>query len=544
MTLTADSYPHRAGALVSTFATALAWCASSIATTPAAQLPRFVHENGRHALLVDGEPFLILCAQVNNSSAWEAMLPKVWPVIEKLHANTVQVPIAWEQIEPVRGKFDFSFLDTLITQARERNVRLILLWFATWKNNGPNYTPEWLKLDNARFPRVVTKTGERRDSLSPHATATLEADRAAFVQLMRHLKQVDPQHTVIMVQVQNETGTYGSARDYSPMAQKLFEGQVPASLVRAQGKKAGSWSQVYGKDADEFFHAYSIAAFVEQIAKAGKAEYNLPLYVNVALRDPISPGPPGSYSSGGPTDNVLDIWKLAAPSIDLIAPDIYMPEYEKFTKVLERYSRADNPLFVAEIGNAVPYSRIFFAMLGQQGLGFAPFGMDLTGYVNYPLGAPKLDDDTIEAFAQNYRLVASFQSQLAALSLKGKVHGVAEDPKVHEQTLSLGRWQAQISYGRPQFGPATPVGNPQPIGGALIAELRPDEFLVTGFHARVDFTLADKASGDKRQFARVEEGTYEKGVWTFARVWNGDQTDWGLNFTSTPQLLRVRLATY
>ncbi|HEY0661173.1 MAG TPA: beta-galactosidase, partial [Lysobacter sp.] len=172
-----------------------------------APIPKLVTENGRHALLVDGEPFLILGAQVNNSSAWPAMLPQVWPAIEMVDPNTVMVPIAWEQIEPKEGTFDFSFLDTLLAQARERDKRLVLLWFATWKNNGPNYAPAWVKLDNKRFPRVITADGRTLNSLSPLAKATLEADRKAFVQLMRHLKQVDPQRTVIMIQPENEPGT-------------------------------------------------------------------------------------------------------------------------------------------------------------------------------------------------------------------------------------------------------------------------------------------------------------------------------------------------
>jgi len=512
---------------------------------PTNQAPRITRENGRYALLVDGEPFFMLCAQVHNSSGWPAMLPKVWPAIERLHANTVQVPIAWEQIEATQGKFDFSFLDTLLTEARQHRVKLILLWFGTWKNNGPNYAPEWLKLNNDRYPRVINSKGERLNSLSPHAAATLDADRKAFTQLMRHLKQADPQHTVIMVQVQNETGTYGSARDYSPLAQKVFEQPVPAA-ARGAGGKSGNWSQVFGKDADEFFHAWHIASFVEQVAKAGKAEYDLPLYVNVALRDPFNPGPPGSYSSGGPTDNVLGLWKKAAPSIDLIVPDIYMPEYAKYVKVLDLYQRPDNALFVGEMGNAPVYARYLFAVLGHQGIGFSPFGMDYTGYSNYPLGARKLDEETIEPFAMNYRLIAPMSRLLASLSLRGKVHGVAEDPaEPHQQTLSLGRWQAAISYGRPLFGNwDPPKGNPEPSGGALLAELGPDEFLVTGFHSRVDFSPANRSRGEKMQFARVEEGAYENGEWKFIRVWNGDQTDWGLNFTSLPQVLRVRLATY
>lgn len=194
----------------------------------AAQIPEVVRRNGRHALLVDGAPYLVLGAQVNNSSAWPSMLPKVWPAVRRMQANTVSVPIAWEQIEPTPDRFDFSFLDTLLKQAREQDVRLILLWFATWKNNGPNYAPEWVKLDNKRFPRVVTADGKVLNSLSPHSSATLAADKKAFTALMRHLKAADPQHTVIMVQVENEAGTYGTARDYSPAAEKLFQSPVMA----------------------------------------------------------------------------------------------------------------------------------------------------------------------------------------------------------------------------------------------------------------------------------------------------------------------------
>ena len=508
-------------------------------------LPHFVHQDGRHALLVDGKPFLILAGQVNNSSNYPAVLPQVWPAIEKLHANTVQMPIAWEQIEPREGQFDFSFLDALLPQAREHGVRLILLWFGTWKNNNLMYTPEWIKLDNAKYPRVINPKGERMGSLSPLGAATLAADRKAFAALMRHLKSVDSERTVIMVQVQNETGTYGSVRDFSPAAQKVFDGAVPTKLVRALKKKPGTWKQVLGDDADEVFHAWHIASFVEKVAAAGKAEYALPLYVNAALRNPLKPTPPTSYSSGGPTDNVLDVWKTAAPSIDLIAPDIYMSDYPRYTRVLELYSRADNPLFVAETGNAVSFAPYFFATLGRQGIGFSPFGMDFTGYSNFPLGATKIDEETLGHFALNYRLVAPMAREIAELSYQGKVYAVSESPSEHRQTLTVkGRWKVSVAYGLPQFGNAEPPGNARPMGGALIAQLGENEFLVTASHARVEFGMADGSRGEKLQFLRVEEGEYKDGEWRFARVWNGDQVDWGLNFTSIPQVLRVRLASY
>ena len=236
-----------------------------------APIPQIVTRDGRHALLVDGEPFLVLGAQVNNSGNWPKALEAVWPAIEVVKPNTMMVPVAWEQVEAEEGKFDFSFVDELLKQARAHDQRLVLLWFATWKNNGPNYAPKWVKLDNQRFPRVVTADGRTLNSLSPHGQATLEADRKAFVALMEHLKAADPQRTVIMVQPQNEPGTYGGVRDFSPLAQKVFEGAVPDALVQKLGKSPGTWREVFGADADEFFHAWHIARYIDQVAEAGKA---------------------------------------------------------------------------------------------------------------------------------------------------------------------------------------------------------------------------------------------------------------------------------
>ena len=515
-------------------------------------LPHMVRSGDHHALIVDGAPYLMLGAQANNSSNWPSQLPKVWPAIEQLHANTLEIPVAWEQVETKEGQFDFSYVDTLLAQAREHRVRLVLLWFATWKNNGPNYAPEWVKLDNRRFPRVINARGETVGSLSPLVPATLDADRKAFVALMRHLKEADPQHTVIMVQPENETGTYGAIRDHSPAAEKLFAGPVPAPLLKALKKPPGTWSQVFGKEAEVSFHAWYVASFVNQVAAAGKAEYPLPLYVNAALRDPFHDQDPMTYSAGGPTWNVLDIWKAAAPSIDVIGPDIYMRDQAGYLKTLEQYARPDNALFVPETGDDVGYARNLFSVLGHHGIGFAPFGMDFTGYSNYPLGAKAVDAPTLQAFASLYGALNPMARDWARLSFEGEVWGVAQPDKDEKQHLDLGRWDATVSYGEWQFGAkdmawmATvdhPPQNPAK-GGVLIARLGPDEYLVIGQRARISFGLPDKGKAAGWTYARVEEGHYQDGRWVFERLWNGDATDWGLNFTDTPQVLRVRLATY
>ncbi len=511
-----------------------------------APIPRIVGKEGRHALMVDGAPFLILGAQVNNSSNWPQALDDVWPAIDVLKPNTVMVPVAWEQVEAKEGTFDFSFVDTLLKQAREKDVRLVLLWFATWKNNAPNYAPAWVKLDNVRFPRVVTADGRTLNSLSPHAQATLDADRKAFVALMTHLKAVDPQRTVIMVQPQNEPGTYGSVRDFSPLAQQVFEGPVPEALLKKLGKPPGTWREVFGADADEYFHAWHVAHYIDQVAEAGKAVYPLPMFINGALRGPFNPGQPGQYASGGPTDNVLDVYKAAAPHIDLLAPDIYMPEYTHYTTVLDRYARPDNPLFVAETGNRDEYARYFFSALGKQAIGWSPFGVDYSRYSNWPLGAKKMDADTLASFALNYAIVRPAARVIAQAGFEGKVHGTAEQPGQPVQTLRIDdRWNMVVTYGVPQFWfQGEPPGNPEPIGRALVVQLGPDEFLVAGAHARISIEAADPAVAVRQLYEYVDEGTYVDGKWVFRRRWNGDQTDYGLNFSSVPQLLRVKLATY
>lgn len=506
-----------------------------------------VTKNGRHTLLVDEAPFLMLGAQVNNSSNYPAVLPLVWPTIHTLHANTLEMPIGWEQIEPLEGRFDFSFVDEMLRQARQNDVRLVLLWFGTWKNTNPQYAPEWVKTDARRFPREIKPDGSTHFVLSAHGRPTLEADKKAFAALMAHLRDADPQHTVIMMQVENETGSYGIPRDFSPAAQRLFAQSIPTELAKRIGK-SGTWSQVFDKTADQAFNAWHVARYVDEIVAAGKAELDLPMYVNASLTDPFTLEGVQFGASGGPNWNVIDIWKAAAPHVDVLAPDIYSSDFPKYAKYIEHYRRPDNPLFIPETGNDVPFSRFFWLALGNGAIGWAPFGMDATGYFNFPLGAKQLDAETLDAFASKFALLAPVSRDWARLAFEHPTIGFAKPQDGADQSAVLGRWKITAMYGLWQFGmrerasAPPPPSKEQPIGGAAIIQLGPDEFLIAGSDLRLGFS-PNNPKGENSQFLSVEEGTYSNGRWVMARRWNGDQVDYGINLAK-PTLLKIRLGTY
>jgi len=537
----------------------LSLCALACTLATAAEPPHLVERDGRHALFVDGEPFLVLGAQVHNSSNYPEALKKVWPAVADMHANTVEVPVAWEQVEPVEGQFDFSFVDTLVQQARERRLRVVLLWFGTWKNTSPQYTPEWVKFDNKRFPRMLDKDGKPSYCLSPFGADTLKADQKAFVALMGHLKKIDAQqNTVIMVQVENEVGTYGLVRDFGPQAQAAFVQPVPPAVLARKkaplpGAASGNWREVYGDYADEYFHAWAIARYIEEIAKAGRAVYELPMYVNNALRDALEQPPKpwkNNFASGGPTHDVIDIYKAAAPHIDIVAPDLYNPDPKQAAANWQLFQRADNALWVPEMSNAAEYARYVYSILGRGSLGVAPFGIDYFDYSNFPLGSKLTDQRMVEPFAGIYAAFGSMQRKWARWAFEGRTHGVAEGNDHAGQTIAMKRWKADVSFGQWQFGDRDSTNEKPPhadkaLGGVAIAQIGDDEFVIVGQYARLRIEPAAAEGHSGAMIASAEEGRFDaSGRWVMERRWNGDQVDSGLNLTGRPTILKVRMGRY
>ncbi|WP_086000103.1 DUF5597 domain-containing protein [Novosphingobium sp. AP12] len=520
---------------------AAAAAAAAEKTTP---LPRLETRDGRHSLIVDGEPFVMLAGQVNNSSNYAEPLKTAWPVLDAMHANTVEVPIAWEQVEPAEGQYNFAFLQELLDQARAHDKRVVLLWFGTWKNTSPAYTPAWVKLDNGRFPRMKDSQGKDHVVLSAHSANTMAADRRAFVKVMEYLRDHDRQNTVIMVQPENETGSYTVPRDFSAEGNRLFAQAIPASLAGRLGK-SGTWEQVFGKQAPRAFNTWYVASYVNAVAEAGKAVKPLPMYVNASLAGPSNVPDPTGVASGGPQWDVLDIWKAAAPSIDFAAPDIYDRVSANIVQYLDKYARPDNALMVPEIGNAKEFARFFWPTIGRGGIGFSPFGTDDTGYYNYPLGAKAFDKETLAAFALPYAAVGSIMRDWARIAATRPTWGAAKPDDGTDQATTLGAWKITASWGQWQFGmkdwtwiKAEPAAwSNEPVGGLAVAQLSDTEYLVMGDHVRVTFSAANGRSDGT--IVSVEEGTFKDGKWAMTRVWNGDQTDYGFNLIDRPQVLKV-----
>src|SRR5262245_18155970 len=153
-------------------------------------------------LHVDGKPLLVLGGELGNSTASDLdVLEQALARCERMHLNTVMLPVYWDRIEPEGGKYDFTLVRGAIDLARRHHLRLVYLWFGTWKNSMSCYAPGWVKRDPSRFERARRSNGEAMEIISPTSSAACDADARAFAALMRFTKQYDAaEQTVIMVQ--------------------------------------------------------------------------------------------------------------------------------------------------------------------------------------------------------------------------------------------------------------------------------------------------------------------------------------------------------
>ncbi len=523
-------------------------------------IPYLKKELNKTQLIVDDKPFLILGGEFSNSisGSIEHMSPtsepyprkkytmvngslgndssknmdydgSVWNQMKDLNVNTALVAISWEMIEPEEGKFDFSVVDAILKGAREKNIKIIPLWFGSWKNGMSSYVPLWVKKDYKRFPRSKTKKSGSVEVLSPFSVEARNADAKAFAALMKHIKKNDSNHrTVIMVQVENEVGLLDDSRDRSTVANKLFNSEVPNDLMNylvnnrkvlmpqlkemwtlMGSKKSGSWSQVFGSSiwTDLVFTSWHYANYMNYVAKAGKNEYNLPMFVNAWLEYEDRPNP-GGFPTGGPLPRVKDIWKSGAPDIDFLSPDIYGGD---FVKWCNEYTSQGDPLFIPETWWTKPeyVAYMFYAIGNYNTLGVAPFGIDRVNPKEEPLLAEMysavnyLSNDINENQGNKDKMTAFLLNSEKPFT-EFKMGDYLVKAELYKRR---GSYRVEDAYG-------------------IIIRTGANEFTVTGSKAVVSFKSLDKKS--KAGIGPVDEYIEYDGNWIKGRRLGGDETNRGI----------------
>lgn len=512
--------------------------------------PPHLEQRGKATqLIVNDRPWLVLGCELNNStSSNRDYMAPYWKQLKKSGVNTVLAVVSWEQLEPEEGKFDFTVVDDLITDARAHDMKLALLWFGSWKNGFTSYTPTWVKRDIERFPLAMTPDGKRLPILSTFGEETCKADAKAYVALMEHIKAIDArQQTVVMMQMQNEVGLHGHTRDYCPAANAAFAAKegIPDSILN---RKPLDTDRI-----DEAFMAWHYASYMDKIAAAGKEVYDIPVFVNAWIVQPEDKHP-GNYPSGGPQAQNHVIYRDAAPHIDLLSPDIYLSDFPAITDL---YTRNGNTLFIPESRDGQTGAANAVYAIGQHNaIGYSPFGFE-----------SKCSDESNQSFAQLYHQLGSIQDKVLNAQAEGRIAACwlkGSDPRIVKDTVTLGsvRIVAElVSSGMRNGGAPQLTGgtyDPQAVGYMMAIE-EDNHYVILGSNARITFLPTE--GHNTVGLAKVTEGHYDKnGQWVEGRWLNGDQiqlrydilyaiedgfSGQGLNFqTPEPKFINVELFEY
>lgn len=495
-------------------------------------IPQLRKKDGVTQLIVDNEPMILLAGELHNSSGsnveyFENALEKV----VASNCNAVIAPVSWELLEPEEGCYDFSLVDGMLSTARKRGLRLVLIWFGTWKNAMSTYAPAWVKRDTVRFPRAETSPGKASHTISPMSGEACRCDARAFAALMRHLKSVDGKtHTVVMMQVENEAGLLGAPRDYSPQAEAAYNSNVPAELMdyllknnnqlmpelkknweKSGNRMTGTWLEIFGNDAPEVFMSWHVAKFIDEVAAAGIAEYPLPMFANAWLVQD-SGQLPGNYPSGGPVAKMMDIWRAAAPRIEALAPDIYRPDFQA---VCAEYAQNGNPLIIPEAQKNSAHGNIFPAIATYNAICFGPFGIDSI--------------ENPEVLSESYSVLSDMMPLLTKYQGTGAMYGFVQENVTRVQSpngawvqeitkpvqIIIGGYHITISFQTGQTGPES-------LGRGLIIAVSDTEYYV----AAAGCTISWHPTPDDRrtpEFISVDEGSFKDGQWQHYRRLNGDE---------------------
>ena len=498
------------------------------------QIPHLIKQGETTQLVVKDKPYLILGGELGNSSftSLEYMEP-IWLKLKAMNLNTVLVPVYWELIEPAEGRFDFELFDQLVKQARKHNLKLVPLWFGSWKNSMSSHAPSWVKKDQERFPRIKDDKGKSHEILTPFSDNNLQADIKAFQALMKHIKEIDSiEHTIIMVQVENEVGMLPVARDYHLLANEKFQKNVPEELIEYLENNRQSlvpefhqvwaengfntsetWEDLFGKGphTDEIFMAWYYSKFTNEVIEAGKSAYPLPMYVNAALNRP-GRQPGIGYPSAGPLPHLMDVWMAGAPSIDFLSPDFYFPNIKYWCDL---YVRQGNPLFIPEHRfDKTVAAKAIFTIGHYESIGFSPFSIESTS------------NPEDEPIGKMYRLIDQSTPLITVYHGQNRIEGVLLDKENPESIIQLGSYKCTFRHSYTLGWESNSKNDTWDMAGAIIIQTDTNEFYIMGSGIVVTFSnIADPMLNVG--ILKVDEGRFENNEWKVIRHLNGDQTHQG-----------------
>ena len=457
--------------------------------------PQLKELNGRKALYVDGKPFIMLGLQWDCDGCYtkEDMDP-LFEHGRKMNLNMASLLLYWREVEPEKGRYRFEMLDHRIEMARKYGMKIVLVWFASYKNACLTYAPDYIKEDHDLYKKVVAKDGELLvNQCCPLSENTRRRDELALIEVFRHLREVDSQdHTVILFQMENETGVLQTDRCYCDACNAKFE----AGDYRGAGVRA-----------EEIFSSVCIAEYCDSLTKAVKEIYPLPVYINAWLESSWQNSVAGfGYPSGGPVAAMLPVFFKTLKHVDFVAPDLYQYSYKDFHFFCDAYTTKDNPLFLAECATgagARTERNVFYAIGEYSAIGFDPWSISrcCPGFMATPLVSlanGRWSDEAYE-LQKSYKMISDAMYPIAMAQNTENLKVFVQEEGDSGTKLSFGKIDAIVQF-----------SHPLNAARGLVVRLGGDTFLCVGHGAIIHFS-AD--GGRKIPIVAAENGKYDGDKW-------------------------------
>ena len=170
---------------------------------------------GDSVFLLDGKPFQMISGEMHYPRVPREAWRQRMHMAKAMGLNTIGTYVFWNLHEPQKGKFDFSGNNDIaefVKTAKEEGLWVILrpspYVCAEWEFGG---YPYWLEKEQG----LVVRSKESK---------YLEEYRKYINEIGKQLAGLQVNHggNILMVQIENEYGSYGSDKEYLDINRKMF----------------------------------------------------------------------------------------------------------------------------------------------------------------------------------------------------------------------------------------------------------------------------------------------------------------------------------